>query len=105
MRGVVGEGKDNLLTLINDIGSKEISLQTASQTAKPPALVVFELDLDDVPAAKGELVRAVSTVVVESHNLESRTNEERGVRHGHVSIRSMQHLTGVHGRKQRLTSG
>lgn len=66
--------KITLLTLINYIGSKEISLQTASQPAKPPALVVFVQDLDDVTAAKGELVRAVSFVVVECNNLEWRRN-------------------------------
>lgn len=66
--------KITLLTLINYIRSKEISLQTAGQPAKPPALVVFVQDLDDVTAAKGELVRAVSFVVVECNNLESRRN-------------------------------
>lgn len=79
--------KITLLTLINYIRSKEISLQTASQPAKPPALVVFVQDLDDVTAAKGELIRAVSVVVVECNNLEKR----RGGRYSHVSVRSMQH--------------
>lgn len=87
MRGVVGEGKYNPLTLISYIRSKEISLQAVRQTAKPPALIVFVQDLDDVPTANGELVRTVGVVVVECNNLELRRNG--GVRHGHVSVRSM----------------
>lgn len=78
MRGVVGEGKHNPLTLISYIRSKEISLQTVSQTAEPPALIVFVEDLDDVTAANGELVRTVSVVVVECNNLQSRRNERGG---------------------------
>lgn len=105
----VGEGKWNLLTLISYVRSKEISLQAVIQTAKPPALVVFVQDLDDVTTAHGELVGTVSVVVVECNNLESRRNEGGGrARHGHVSVRSMQHQTGfTAGAKthQRLSRG
>lgn len=97
MRGVVGEGKYNSLTLISYIRSKEISLQAVSQTAKPPALIVFVQDLDDVATANGELIRPVSVVVIEGNNLKLRRNEGgvRGVGHGHVSYRSVQqHPTG-----------
>lgn len=77
-RGVVGEGKENPLTLISDVRSKEISLQTVGQTAEPPALAVFVQDLDQVTPANGELVRSVCVVVVEHHNLEKRRNEGGG---------------------------
>lgn len=84
MRGVVGEGKCNSLTLISYIRSKEISLQAVSQTAKPPALIVFVQDLDDVATANSELIRPVSVVVIEGNNLKLRRNEGgvRGVGHG-----------------------
>lgn len=75
MRGVVGEEKYNPLTLISYIRSEEISLQTVSQAAKPPALIVFVQDLDDVATVNGELVRTVSVVVVECNNLEQRRND------------------------------
>ncbi len=62
--------KYNPLTLICYIRSKKISLLPIGHTPKPPVVIVLVQHLDDIAAACGQLIRSISSVVIERDDLE-----------------------------------
>lgn len=78
--------KYNPLTLICYVRSKKISLLPIGQTPKPPVVIVLVQHLDDIAAACSQLIRSISSVVIERDNLEKEhsgggTEYERGKVH------------------------